>query len=257
MSFSEDREGSKIRIKVILLGETASSMILDNMRSDVGFYKIRPNKEINMDEFKVYCNDTDIVLLVADLNNNFAVKNICTIMEMLYRNEILYTSIIANEKALPKCKENTPLSMIIIENQNDPTLQTLSTILKKMERIIFSLCQVIENKIFTYQILGDAFSALITLQSFFEDQGEFQLYIDYDYLDFEKVLADNAILRSNIEEASKSWITFDSEESSLKEKEAFMDIFEMIADEDADLNYDICKEVKNNKIIILLKYEEH
>ncbi len=253
---SWDRECEQIRIKVILLGRTASSLILDNMTSDASFYKIRPEKEINRDELNGYCNDADIVLLVADLNDNFAVKNICTIMEMLYQNEILYTSIIANKKALPECKGISVSNMIIIEEQKDPTIQTLPTILEKMNRIIFSLCQVIENEISTYRVLDDDFSALITLQSFFEKQGVFQLYIDYDYLNFEKVLEKNPILRSDIEEVSKMWITFNSDENSLKKIEIFMDMIEMIVNEDAYVHFDIGKKVKKNKIIILLKYDD-
>ena len=109
-----------------------------------------------------------------------------------------------------------------------------------------------DNEIITYRALGDDFSPLITLQSFFEDKGVLQLDIHSDYYDFEKVLADSAILRSSVEHASKVWVKF----GSVEDVYDFMGMLELTIDEDADMYFNSGNEAKSNEVILLLKYNE-
>jgi len=250
------RDGNYIRIRVILLGEIASSFILENISSNVSFYKITQKKEIQIHELKVYCHDADIVLLVSDLNDNFATENICTIIDMLYQKKVLYSTILSNHKVLLNRKGVSASNELIVENQEDSMIKTEFSASKEMNKIISSLCQLIDNEIITYRALGDDFSPLITLQSFFEDKGMLQLYVHSDYYDFEKVLEDSAILRSNVEQASKVWVKFGSREHLLKDARDFMGILESTIDEDADMYFNSGNEVKSNEVILLLKYNE-
>ena len=134
----EDREGDYIRIKVILLGETASQVKISDSLNEVDFYCITQEKDIEVSHIEHYIGDADIVLLLANGDDVFAAEHICPVMEILNRNKKLYVKIIANEKSFSasnnKLGDILTSSLLIVENQEDPAIKAEVGTVRKMEK---------------------------------------------------------------------------------------------------------------------------
>jgi len=106
-----------------------------------------------------------------------------------------------------------------------------------METILNTLCQVIDNEINTYRMHEYDCSALITLESFFENKGELNIYVNYTHRQLKKELEDATILQAQLEEASKVWMKFDSMEKSSQTIIDCIELIEENVDEDADVYF--------------------
>jgi len=241
INHDKSREGEYIRIRVILLGESTFGITVDHTLHDVKVYRVTQKKEMNRNRIEQFIDDADIVIFVADGGDGFAVENICRITEILDRNGVLHVKIIDNEKSFPLCRDKNGDTLVsnvlIVEDQEDNWSDAEISTVNKMEKLLNTLCQIIDNEINTYRMHEYDCSALITLESFFEEKGELNIYMNYSYEQLDKSLKDGTILQSQLEQASKVWMKFDSTEKS---SQTIMDCIELIeenVDEDADVYF--------------------
>ncbi len=253
----EDREGEYIRIRVILLGETASQVNIHDTFNDVDFYCITQKNDIDVNHIESYISDADIVLLLANGDDTFAVEHIFTITDLLNRNKKLYVKIIANEKAFStsnnKSRDILTSSLLIVENQADPTLKIEVDTVRKIETILNTLCQVIDNKINTYRMHEYDCSALIILKSFFEEKGELFIYKYNTYDEFQFSVKNDVNLQIYLEKSSQIWLKFNTIETFSQEILNYIELIEENIDEDADLYFDSSYSMKKNQATILLR----
>ena len=296
INHDESREGEYIRIRVILLGEDLSDINLDisafhdveiltvselttldffqnTLESETftqrHFLRAVPNKTrlkpslpvftenvLNKVTLENFINDADIVLLVADGNDKFAVKNICTIIEILDKNRVLYVKILTNKQSFSLCRDKNGVILIsnvlIVENQEDFRSNAEISMVRKMEKILNTLCQVIDNEINTYRMHEYDCSALITLESFFEAKGELFIYQYNTYDDFQLTVKNDANLQINLKKSSQVWLKFYAIKKSSQEILDCIELIEKNIDEDADLYFDSFYSMKKLKLVHLL-----
>ena len=278
INHDESREGEYIRIKVILLGEDLSDINLDvSVFHDVDILTVSeftildfsqntlesatftqrhlravPNKTRLKPSFPVFTenildkvtlehfyNDADIVLLVADGNDKFAIKNICTIIEILDKNGILYVKILANKQSFSLCRDKNGdilvSNVLIMEDQKDPTIKAEVDTVRKMEKILNILCQVIDNEINICRMHDYDCSTLNMVQQIAEPQGELYLYTDLSHKLFQEKIKNDMIFCHRLEYASAIWMKISHKENAMSEINAFIEDVEMSIDEDVDL----------------------
>ena len=288
INHDESREGEYIRIRVILLGEDLSDINLDvSAFHDVDILTISelttldfsqntlesetlvPNKTrlkpsfpvftenlLNRVTLECFVNDADIVFLVANGNDKFAVKNICTIIEILDKNRVLYVKILANKQSFSLCKDKNGdilvSNILIIENQKYYRSDADISSVRKMETILNTLCQVIDNEINTYRMHEYDCSALITLESFFKAKGELFIYQYYIYDDFKLSVKNDVNLQNDLKKSSHVWLKFYAIEKLSHEILNCIELIEKNIDEDADLYFDCSYSMKKLKLVHLL-----
>jgi len=117
-----------------------------------------------------------------------------------------------------------------------------------MGTILNTLCQLIDNEINTYRMHENDCSALITLESFFEEKGELLIYTYSNYTDMKH----DVNLQMHLEKSSQLWLKFFYFDIKLEDINVYCEMIEEYIDEDADLYFYTNNSVKNNQATILL-----
>ena len=111
---------------------------------------------------------------------------------------------------------------------------------------------MIDNEINIYRMHEYDCSALITLESFFRENGELYIYQYNTYDEFQFSVKNDVNLQIHLEKSSQIWLKFNTIETSSQEILNCIELIEENIDVDANVYFHSNNEVKNNQATILL-----
>lgn len=233
--FNTSNQQKYIRIRIIDLGLLALNVYVDtSLFNDMQRYGVIKEKDIDDENLKYFIDDSDIVVLVADMDDDFAVENILKITEFLSDQKKLFVTLLANidlsQDRMAWILKNVQQksSVLIVENQEDIDISSGITKHQKFTRIISELCDFIDEEIQEIRMLDDFFSSLINMNRFFYQNYELFLFVNYTKKQFEKI-------EIPLEESSQIWIRCPFDEADNAEVINFIEFIEMKANEDAPI----------------------
>ena len=242
--YNTNNQQKYIRIKTINLGAVAASTIVESsLFNNLKTYNIIHAEDVNEASIRHFINDSDIVFLVADLDDDFVVKNILKITEILSNNEKIFSTILANADTLEvpilwiQKSIRDKSSLLVVENQDDISIKSESTISQKFKKIIYSLCDLIDVEIKELYVQETILSSLISLNTFFGEKCDLYLYVDYTEDQVRLEVEENLIFYSLMEESNQVCIRhpfFTEDQESNNKIYNFIDFCESIIDEDTD-----------------------
>ena len=241
--YNANNQQKYIKIKIINLGVVACSVTIETaLFNDMQTYNIAHAEGMSEPSIKHFINDSDIVLLVADLDDDFVIKNILTIINVLTKYKKMFLTILANVdiseapilQILKSVRDKS--SLLVVENQNDFSIKSERTISQKFKKIIYSLCDLIDVEIKELCVQETILSSLISLNSFFGAKCELYLYAEYTEELARLEVKQDLKLGSLLKESNQIWIRhpFVKEDQIPHNKISnFIDFFESQIDEDA------------------------
>jgi hypothetical protein len=242
-----------IKIKIFTLGETASRIATKpSLCHDLEMYHFTHEEDVQDIYLKYIISNADIIFVIADLADVFAAETIVQVVDALLNHKKRFISILSApndfKNPLNGIAENLrhKSSVLVVEDQNDISINAGETIIEKFETIIDSLCYLIDEEIVEMRALEDTFSSLIFLERFFDQKCELYLYSNLTEKQVKEELERRSKFRRLLEQANQVWIkcsVVQGKVSIYKTNDKiydFAELIEMTLDEDANFIVSPC-----------------
>ncbi len=258
-TFNINVEKKYIKIKMIGMGAVALSALeelslFDDMQS---YAVIRDVDKVRLEHF---IDNSDIIFLVADLDDHSVVQDISKITDILSTCKKRFVTILANvkeeqimmSKIVKDIRQKS--SLLIVEHQEDIEISTAATIRQKFKKIINALYALIDVEINEVRVHSTMLSSLISLNSFFDERCELFIYSD----SLEKLrlsIKNEERFNQIIENAKQAWIAhpfIDDDTESIVKIYGFIGSIEESIDEDAPCFLSPRSDMKEDSAIVLL-----